>query len=92
MKEIRENVNFRPGQWFTLRIKQSLIPDTTPEQYRYEIFIDDNRARSVINNSPGTFPDVTVTLGSFENGRTEAPAGDYRNFWFKTNDELIFSV
>ena len=91
-KEIREYAGFTPGEWFTLRMKQSLIPDTTPEQYRYEVFFDDRRVKNVINNSPATFPDVTVRLGAFENGRTEAPAGEYRNFWFRTNDELIFSV
>ena len=90
--EIREGVFFTPGEWFTLRMKQSLIPDTTPEQYGYEIFFDDNRVRNVINNSPATFPDVTVRLGAFENGMNEAPAGEYRNFWFRTNDQLIFSV
>ena len=91
-KEIREHAGFTPGEWFTLRMKQSLIPDTTPEQYRYEVFLDENRVQNVINNSPATFPDVTVRLGAFENGMNEAPAGEYRNFWFRTNDELIFSV
>ena len=68
--------------WFNLKIKQSLINS----EYVYQIFIDDELKRRIVNTEPRTFENVQgITANSFQPfWNFQRPAGKYKNFRFSS--------
>ena len=68
--------------WFNLKIKQSLINS----EYIYQIFIDDELKREIVNTEPRTFENVQgITANSFQPfWDFHRAAGKYKNFKFNS--------